>query len=133
MGRLVRDVEIRYLQGSDTAIARFTIACERDYCKQGEERQADFISCVAFGKTAEHINKYFPKGAMICVIGRIQTGSYEKDGKKVYTTDLNVEKVNFTGEKRTDNGQQNRQAPPPTDNDGFYNIPEGIDEELPFN
>ena len=137
MGRLVRDVEITYLQGSDTAVARFSIACERDYQKQGEEKQTDFISCVAFGKTAEFIGKYFAKGNMICVMGRIQTGSYtNQQGQKVYTTDVNVEKAHFTGEKKAD-GQAEYSAPsrpePSTAGDGFMNIPDGIDEELPFN
>ena len=141
MGRITKDIEIRYAQGSGMAVGRFTIACERDYCKQGEERQSDFIPCIAFDKTAEHISKYFPKGSMICVVGRIQTGSYtNRDGQKVYTTDLNVEKVSFTGEKRSDSGQSQNRPPqqtgrqaPHTDNDGFMSVPDGIDEELPFN
>jgi single-strand DNA-binding protein len=138
MGRLTRDVEITYLQGNDTAVARFSIACERDYQKQGEERQADFISCVAFGKTAEFIGKYFAKGNMICVMGRIQTGSYtNKDGVKVYTTDVNVEKAHFTGEKRADMAEQPAYtAPsrpePSAAGDEFMKIPEDIEQELPF-
>lgn len=132
MGRLTRDVEVRYSQSSDVAVGRFTIAVEREYQKQGEERQADFVSCLAFGKTAEFIEKYFSKGRMIAVRGRIQTGSYQnKDGATVYYTEVLVDKANFTGEKRED-GQQPAAAP--RDNgDGFMNIPDGIDEELPFN
>lgn len=138
MGRLTRDVELRYSQGGDMAIARFNVAVERDYKAQGaESAETDFISCVAFGKTAEFISKYFAKGSMICVTGRIQTGSYtNKDGVKVYTTDINVEKAHFTGEKRGDaqTSQQSYQTPPPAaSSDGFMNIPDGIEEELPFN
>lgn len=135
MGRLTRDVEIRYSQGSDVAVGRFTLAVERDYQKQGEERGTDFISCVAFGKTAEFIEKYFKQGSMLAVVGRIQTGSYtNKDGVKVYTTDIVVDKASFTGEKKGDQpSSQPSGAPNPQDADGFMNIPDGIEEGLPFN
>ena len=130
MGRLTKDVEIRYSQGSDMAIARFTLAVERDRKKEGEERAVDFISCVAFGSTAEFIAKHFVKGSMLAVIGNIQTGSYtNKDGVKVYYTEVKVDKASFTGEKR-ENGQQQQ---PAVGGDGFMNLPDGIDEELPFN
>lgn len=134
MGRLTRDVEVRYSQGSNMAIGRFTLAVERDYKKEGEERAADFVSCVAFGKTAEFISQYFGKGSMIAVTGSIQTGSYtNQEGQKVYTTEVKVDKASFTGEKRED-GQQSRPQPQQTpDYDGFMNVPDGIDEELPFN
>lgn len=132
MGRLTRDVEVRYSQGSNMAIARFTLAVERDYQREGEERATDFISCKAFGSTAEFIGKYFAKGNMLCVIGSIQTGSYtNQEGQKVYTTEVKVDKASFTGERRQD-GQQG--APQPTaDNDGFMNVPDEIEGELPFN
>ena len=128
MGRLTRDVEIRYSQGNNMAVGRFALAVDRDYQKEGEERQADFINCVAFGKTAEFIGKYFVKGSMLAVSGSILTGSYtNKDGVKVYTTEVKVDKASFTGEKRAD-GQQPQQA---VDSDGFGNVPDDLDD-LPF-
>ena len=131
MGRLTRDPDIRYAQGSNTAIARFTLAIDRDYQREGEERQADFISCIAFDKKAELIEKHFRKGNLIAIEGRIQTGSYtNKDGQTVYTTDIIVDKVSFTGEKREETPQQ---AQPSVDTGGeFMSIPEGVIEELPF-
>lgn len=137
MGRLTRDVEIRYAQGSDMAIGRFCLAIDRDYQKQGEERKTDFVNCVALGKTAEFISNYFKQGSMLAVRGSIQTGSYtNKDGVKVYTTEVKVDKASFTGEKREDGAQgrpQTTPPPAPADSDGFMHIPDGIDEELPFN
>lgn len=134
MGRLTKDPDVRYSQGEQPkAIARFTLAVNREYQRQGEERQADFITCVAFGSRAEFIEKYFAKGNSILIEGRIQTGSYDdqETGKKVYTTDIVVEKANFTGEKRE---SQQQAAPAPADNGGeFMSIPEGVVEELPFN
>ena len=133
MGRLTRDVEVRYSQPTNTAIASFTLAVERDYKTEGEETPTDFISCKAFGKTAEFISKYFFKGSMLAVVGKIQTGSYtNKEGVRVYTTDVVVEKASFTGEKKQD-GQQMPQRTNTSLSDGFMNIPDGIDEELPFN
>ena len=132
MGRLTKDPETRYAQGSNTAITRITLAVTRDYkLKDAEEYETDFIGCVAFGNTAEFIAKYFKKGSLILVEGSIQTGSYEKDGKKVYTTEVKVDKARFTGEKRNDT--QGRPEPQAASSDGFMNIPDGIDEELPFN
>jgi len=131
MGRLTRDPEVRYSQGEQPkAIARFTLAVNREYQKQGDETQADFINCVSFGGTAEFIEKYFHKGNSILVEGRIQTGSFEdkETGKKVYTTDIVVEKARFTGEKR-----ESQQQAAPADNGGeFMSIPDNIVEELPF-
>lgn len=129
MGRLTKDVEIRYTEAAEPmAVARFTLAVDRDYKKQGEESVTDFISCVSFGKTAEFVGKYFAKGSLIAVEGRIQTGSYtNKDGNKVYTTDIKVENVHFTGEKR--DGSQPQPAP---DNGGFMEIPKDIENDLPF-
>ena len=138
MGRLTRDVVISYAQNSDnTAIGRFTIACERDIAGADGQRAADFISCVAFGRTAEFIEKYFKQGSMICVTGRIQTGSYtNRDGQKVYTTDVIVDKAHFTGEKKaageSENNDYNYGRPAPSNSDGFMNIPDGIESELPF-
>ncbi len=136
MGRLTKDIEVRYAQGSDLAIGRFSLAVDRDYQKQGEERVTDFINCVCFGNTAEFINRYFRKGSMIAVIGSIQTGSYDKDGQKVYFTEVKVDKASFTGEKKEDSqpadNTQARPRPQPSNGDGFMNIPDGIDSELPF-
>lgn len=131
MGRLTRDPEVRYSQGENSmAIARWTLAVDRRFKKQGEQ-DADFISCVAFGKAAEHAEKYFKQGLKIALTGRIQTGSYtNKEGQKVYTTDIVVEESEFAEAKNTSQG--NSQAPSAAGGDGFMNIPEGIDEEIPF-
>lgn len=129
MGRLTRNPETRYLQGSDNSVTKFTIAVDRDYKAAGEENpKTDFINCIAWNKTGEFIAKYFAKGSMIAVIGSIETDSYtNKDGVKVYTTAVRVSKASFTGEKRNDRPE------PSTGCEGFMNIPDGIDEELPFN
>ena len=136
MGRLTRDAEVRYSQGDNSlAIARFSLAVDRRYKKDGEEQTADFISCVAFGKTGEFLEKFGHKGTKFVIEGRIQTGSYtNKDGQKVYTTDVVVESVEFAESKSAASGNA---APAPAPNqaagDGFMNIPDGLDEELPFN
>ena len=136
MGRLTRDPEVRYSQGSEPmAIARYGIAVNRRYKREGEP-DADFINCVAFGRNAEFAEKYFRKGLKIVICGRIQTGSYtDRDGKKIYTTDIVIEEQDFAESKSS---QENNAAPaqyaaPMTNNDGFMNIPEGLQEELPFN
>ena len=134
MGRLVADPEIRYSQGAEpTCIARYRLAVDRKYKKDGEQN-ADFINCVVFGKGAEFAEKYLHKGTKILAIGRIQTGSYtNNDGQKVYTTDVVVEEQEFAESKASQGGQQfapTRPTTPPTDNDGFMNIPD--DENLPF-
>ncbi len=128
VGRLVRDPDVRYSNNDkNTAVAKFTVACNRKFKKEGQP-DADFISCVAFGKTAEFIEKYFQKGMAIGLTGTIQTGSYtNKDGNKVYTTDVLAEEVEFV-ERRSENSASN--APATTD-DGFMNIPDNTDE-LPF-
>lgn len=136
MGRLTRDPEVRYTQGDNaSAVARFSLAVDRKFKKDGEQT-ADFISCVAFGKTGEFIEKYGRKGTKFVVEGRIQTGSYtNKDGQKVYTTDVVVEQVEFAESKasadgNTTNNTSNSNTPTDT---SFMDIPDGIDEELPFN
>ena len=128
MGRLVRDPEVHYTQGENpTAIARYTLAVDRRVKKEGEQ-SADFIGVVAFGKAAEFIEKYCHKGMKLLVTGRIQTGSYtNKDGNKVYTTDVIAEDQEFCENKKT-----TEEEAPKTDADGFMNVPEGIEESLPF-
>jgi single-strand DNA-binding protein len=130
IGRLTRDPEVRYTEGG-TSIARLTLAVDRRFKQEGGQN-ADFISCIAFGKTAEFIEKYFNQGSKLVADGRIQTGSYtNKDGVKVYTTDVVIENVEF-GESRSSSGEF-RPEPSSAIGDGFMNIPDGIDEELPFN
>lgn len=134
-GRLTRDPEVRYSQGQNpTAVARFTLACDRRFKRDGDQN-ADFISCIAFGKIAEHIEKYWHKGMKMAAVGRIQTGSYtNRDGQKVYTTDVVIEEVEFCESKAaTPQVTQGKYTPQEKDPlDGFMNIPDGIDEELPF-
>lgn len=132
-GRCTKDSEVRYSQGeSSTAIARFTLAVDRRFKREGDEQTADFISCVAFGKTGEFMEKYGKKGTKFLVEGRIQTGSYtNKDGQKVYTTDVVVEQIEFAESKGSGNAQEEPKVTP--SEGGFMNIPDGIDEELPFN
>ena len=137
MGRLTRDPEVRYTQGDNSmAIARYTMAVDRRFKREGEAT-ADFVSCVAFGKAGEFAEKYFRQGLKVIISGRIQTGSYtNKEGKKVYTTDVVIEEQDFAESKGVakESNQGNAQAAvqPTEDADGFMNIPEGIDEELPF-
>ncbi len=134
-GRLTRDPEVRHSQNGneEKIVARYTLVVDRIYSK---ENQADFINCVEFGKLAEFAEKYFYKGIKLIVRGRIQTGSYtNRDGVKVYTTDIIVESHEFAESKRT--SEQNSNAPisndvPAVGSDGFMNIPDGLDEELPF-
>lgn len=144
MGRLTRDPEVRYSQGaSPMAIARYTLAVDRRFNRSNDENTADFIPCVAFGKAGEFAEKYFRKGTKIAVSGRIQTGSYtNKDGVKVYTTEVIVDDQEFAESKNSasnagggfDSGSSNQQsAAPMSASDDFMNIPDGIDEELPFN
>lgn len=146
MGRLTRDPDVRYTQGDNAmAIAKYTLAVDRRRTRSngGDEQQADFISCTAFGKSGEFAEKYLHKGTKICVSGRIQTGSYtNKDGVKVYTTDVIIEDQEFAEGKNAapasipsgtpdsistaaDNGGQESAG-------GFMNIPDGIEDEIPF-
>ena len=137
MGRLTRDPEVRYSAGENaTAVARYTLAVDRRFRREGSDQTADFIGCVAFGRSAEFAEKYFRQGLKVVVTGRIQTGSYtNKDGVKVYTTDVVVEDQEFAESKNSGNttGTSNVSSNNNTSSsDGFMNIPDGIDEELPF-
>ena len=146
MGRLTRDPEIRYSQGERaTAVARYTLAVNRTFKREGEQ-DADFINCVVFGRSAEFAEKYFRQGTRIVISGRIQTGSYvNKDGVMVYTTEVIVDEQEFAESKAASEnsgygaqagGYHQPAAAKPSPNaaigDGFMNIPDGIDEELPF-
>ena len=134
MGRLTRDPEIRYTQGEDQmCIARYTLAFDR----RSKEREADFISIVAFGRVATFAEKYFRKRTKVIVTGRIQTGSYlNRAGEKIYTTDIIAEDQEFAESKASGQAQQGNVPAAadgyPKDNNGYINIPDGIDEELPF-
>lgn len=139
MGRLTRDPEVRYSQGETSmAVARYTLAVDRRGRRDGEQ-SADFISCVAFGKAGEWAEKWLRKGIKIAIIGRIQTGSYtNREGQKVYTTDVVIEEQEFAESRAASEGnsqsQQRQQSQQEQSaGDGFMNIPDGIDEELPFN
>ena len=149
MGRLTRDPEVRYSQGDNAmAIARYTLAVDRRFNRNNnDENSADFIGCVAFGKSAEFAERYLHKGTKIVATGRIQTGSYvNKDGVKVYTTDVVVEDQEFAESKASDNGNgagthassgtrpATSSRPTPASAAGFMNIPDGVEDEgLPFN
>ena len=138
MGRLTKDPDVRYSQGQKpTAIARYTLAVERRFKRDGEQ-SADFINCVALGKNGEFAEKYLKKGMKIAVTGRIQTGSYtNREGQKVYTTDIVVDEHEFCESRNAAQQEQseNRNSAPPMPDgaDSFMNLPDGIDEELPFN
>lgn len=138
MGRLTRDPEVRYSQGENAScVARYSLAIDRKFKRDGEPT-ADFINCVAFGKQGEFAEKYLRQGTKIAIIGRIQTGSYtDRNGNKVYTTDIVVEEQEFAESKASQGNaseQQDKPSPYGTANeDGFMNIPDGLDEELPFN
>ena len=142
MGRLTRDPEVRYGGANNSAVARFSLAVDRRFKRDGDEQTADFINCVAFGKTGEFLEKYARKGTKFVVEGRIQTGSYtNKEGQKVYTTDVVCENVEFAESKNAQGGGSSNSGfdggagftPSSDAGDGFMNIPDGIDEELPFN
>jgi len=140
MGRLTRDPDVRYSQtDSNMAIARFSLAVDRRYKKQGDETTADFFNCTAFGKQGEFVEKYLKKGTKIVVTGRIQNDNYtNKDGQKVYSVQIMVEEIEFAESKASaqsnegsDGGAQPQMGAP--DADGFMNIPDCIGSELPFN
>ena len=137
IGRIVADPEMKYTNGGAT-IAKFRIAVPRIFKNDGQP-DTDFLNCLAFGKTAEFVEKYFKKGMRVALNGRIQTGSYEKDGRTVYTTDIIADNVEFVESKQ--NAQEQTQTQPKTEqkpkqtqgaDEGFMNLPDGIDEELPF-
>lgn len=134
MGRLTRDPDVRWTQGQEqTCTARFTLAVDRRVSKSGENQQtADFIACTAYGKTGEVVEKHLRQGTKILIGGHLRTGSYtNKDNQKVYTTDVVVSEISFCESKGTGNTQQ--AAGTATDQNGFAQIPDGIDEEeLPF-
>lgn len=146
MGRLTRDPEVRYSQGaSQTAIGRFSIAVDRKYKREGEP-DADFFNCTAFGKQAEFIEKYLHKGTKIVVVGRIQNDNYtNKDGQMVYSVRVMVDEIEFAESKNAQGGNdggynnggyagnRGNGSAPSGASDGFMNIPEGIEEDLPFN
>ncbi len=131
IGRLVRDPEVRYSQGGNgesMAIARYSLAVNRRYKRAGEP-EADFVNCVCFGKSAEFVEKYFRKGTKVAVAGAIRTGNYtNKDGQKVYTTDVIIDEQEFAESKA--NGEKSEEKP--SANDGFIPIPDGIEGDLPF-
>lgn len=142
MGRLTRDPEVRYSTsgGNQLAIARYTLAVDRRFKRDGDSQTADFIRCVAFGRSGEFAEKYFHQGTKIVAEGRIQTGSYQdKDGKTVYTTEVVVENQEFAESKAaSDNNSYQPQpaasAPTAPAGDGFMNIPDSVDDSgLPFN
>ena len=156
VGRLTRDAEVRYSQGdASTAVATFTMAVDRRFKKDSNDQTADFIGCKAFGKTAEFMERFGRKGTKFVLEGRIQTGSYtNRDGQRVYTTDVVVENIEFAESKATASANGNgyvpfekpsasaenggyvpfdRPSPSGAAGDGFMNLPDGIDEDLPFN
>lgn len=141
VGRLTRDPDVKY-SGEDGSlcVARYGVAVDRPR-KSGEDNGADFPSCVAFGKTAEFAERYLRKGMKVGIVGHIQTGSYvNNDGVKIYTTDVIIENQEFVESKAAQErheseaggGHADRPSPSDVGGDGFMNIPDGIDEELPF-
>lgn len=137
IGRLTRDPEVRYSNGETAiAVARFTVAVDRRLKRDGENN-ADFINCIAFGKTGEVVEKYFRKGQKIALNGRIQTGNYvNNEGQKVYTTDVIAENIEFVESKNSTSGYDSSSRPDPSQAsvDGFMNIPNNVDDQgLPFN
>ena len=133
IGRLTRDPEIRYISESQMAVATFTVAIDRPV-RSGQEKKTDFPRVTVFGRQAENCERFLAKGRLVGVQGRIQTGSYtNKDGVKVYTTDVVIEEVEFAESKgAAENHKAAEPKPVSTDENGFMNIPDGIDEELPF-
>ena len=134
LGNLTRDPEIRYSQGDNSlAIARFSLAVNRRFSKNGE-KEADFFNCTAFGKQAEFVEKYFKQGSRMMLAGRLQNDNYtNKNGEKVYTVQVIVEEVEFAEKKNSSGGPAGKDAADPGTGDGFMNIPDGIEDGLPFN
>jgi len=137
MGRLTKDPEIRYTKGEKAmAVARYTLAVDRRFGRKDGEQTADFVPCVAFGKAAEFAEKYFHQGLKIAVTGRIQTGSYtNREGNKISTSDVIVEEQEFADSKAAGGSAEvnnSKRTGSQEADDGFMNIPDGIDDELPF-
>ena len=135
MGRLTRDPDVRYSAGENsTAVARYTLAVDRRFRRDGDSATADFIGCVAFGRQAEFAEKYLRQGTKIAITGHKQNGRYtNRDGQKVYTTDVVVEEQEFVESKGASAARPpKRKTEPETDDDGFMNIPEGVEDEIPF-
>ena len=138
MGRLTRDPEVRYSSGEKSmAIARYTLAVDRGFKRGGDstEQTAAFIPCIAFDKAGEFAEKYFRQGMRVLISGRIQTGSYtNKEGQKVYTTEIIIDTQEFADSKGENTGGRSKKQEANVDEDGFMNIPDGVDDEgLPFN
>ncbi len=135
IGRLTRDPEVRYSANSQTAVAKFTLAVNRPFAKEGEQ-DADFIGVTCFGKTAELVEKYMSKGRQVGVTGRIQTGSYEKDGKRIYTTDVIADRVEFLGGGNSSSAGSSSQDAPSIFDDMDDSLPGGFskltDDDIPF-
>ena len=135
MGRLTRDPEVRYSQGQNsTAIARFSIAVDRRFKRDGQP-DTDFFNCTCFGRQAEFVEKYLQKGTKVVTVGSVQNDNYEKDGVKHYNVQIMVDEIEFAESKNAQgsgNDGAGRSAGPAPAGDGFMNIPTGIDEELPF-
>lgn len=136
VGRLTRDPEVRYSQGNNaTAIAKFSLAVDRRYKREGEP-DADFFNCTAFGKQAEFVERYLKQGIKMVVVGRLQNDNYtNRDGQKVYSVQIMVDELEFAESKNAGSGSGNggQGRPAPSSDDGFMNVPDGINEELPFN
>lgn len=137
MGRLTRDPEVRYAQNSNTAVCRYSLAVDRRFKRDGEP-DADFFNCTVFGKGAEFAEKYFKQGTKILITGRIQNDNYtNREGQKVYSVQIIVEEQEFAESKNSSNssgaGVYESRPNPNAAGDGFMNIPDGIEEELPFN
>lgn len=131
VGRLTRDPEVRYTD-SGTSIARFSLAVDRKYKREGEA-EADFLNCTAFGKQAEFCEKYLKQGTKMVVVGRIQNNNYtDKDGQKVYSIQIMVDELEFAESKNASASQTSARPDPSTAGDGFMNIPEGLEDEVPF-
>lgn len=132
MGRLTRDPEVRYGGANNTAVARYNIAVDRRFHRDGEP-EADFFNVVSFGKQGEFVEKYLHKGTKIVIKGELHNDNYEKDGQKIYGNEIVTDSVEFAESKNaSQNNNSDGNTPAPTTDDGFMNIPDGYDEELPF-
>lgn len=131
VGRLTKDIELRYTPNG-IAVGRFTLAVNRTFSNQSGEREADFISCVVWRKQAENAANYLKKGHLAGVEGRIQTGSYEKDGKRVYTTEIMVDSIQFLEPKKKEENSGYNSPPPQYSYEGYGDAPQVTDDQLPF-